>query len=262
MPILFHQLLVGHPGHGWASWLIGWCLWPPALIYSSLLSRKPPPCARLSLREEWDIQALEQLASSWHVDGTDTIQEDRISASLFQPRVPWLPLGLAPALCLVPVAAQDSAGAAYQEHLLWWHFSQYPVVHYHTNKSHPCNHSFSCSPQHGGRELAEQEGVLEGLAFPGPAGLGCAEASLCLLDTHLQVSRVFRSPGRDGSLNGRQRGWYGLYYLLDPAWMDGRKNGRREFDFDDQGNNLEATILHTAARVHFLKIFYCGYIYI
>lgn len=62
------------------------------------------------------------------MDGTDTIQEDRISASLFQPRVPWPPLGLAPALCLVPVAAQESAGTADREHLLWWHFSQYPAV--------------------------------------------------------------------------------------------------------------------------------------
>lgn len=50
-------------------------------------------------------------------------------------------------------------------------------------------------------------------------------------------------------MNGRQRGWYGQYYVLYPAWKDGRKNGRREFDFDDQGNNLEATILHTVARV-------------
>lgn len=45
--------------------------------------------------------------------------------------------------------------------------------------------------------------------------------------------------------------------------MDGRKNGKRKFDFDDQGNNLEATILHKAARVLFKKMFLLWiYIYI
>lgn len=43
-------------------------------------------------------------------------------------RAPGPPIGPAPALCLVPVAAQESAGAAYREHLLWWHFSQHPAV--------------------------------------------------------------------------------------------------------------------------------------
>lgn len=63
------------------------------------------------------------------------------------------------------------------------------------------------------------------------------------------------------SLNGKQRGWYGQYYVLYPAWMDGRKNGRRGFDFDDQRNNLEATILHTAARVLKKNVFIVVNIY-
>lgn len=173
-------------------WLVGWRLWPPALIHSSLLSRKPPPCARLSPREEWDSQAPEQRASTWHVDGTDTIQEDRISASLCQPESSWAPSR--PCTCPLPGASGRSGirrgclpGASALVALLTAPSGGTATP----TKTHPCNHPFSCSPRDGGRELAEQEGVLEGLAFPGPAGPGCAEASLCLLGTHLQVSRVF-----------------------------------------------------------------------
>ena len=55
------------------------------------------------------------------------------------------------------------------------------------------------------------------------------------------------------SLNGRQRTVWSMLY---PAWMGGRKHGRREFDFDDQEDNREAAILlHTAARELFFRMF-------
>lgn len=37
--------------------------------------------------------------------------------------------------------------------------------------------------------------------------------------------------------------------------MDSRKKGRRESDFDNKGDNLEATILYTEAKV-LKKIFF------